>query len=124
MGNTVGAVGRTVRDKVQLGPSEDPNVWAPRPASSAHSDTDVPAEAAEIARAVLEEGAVTRGDLADMVAARRWGPAQFQRALKYALAHNMIRHVGRGVYAAPRQADRRADGTARDAEADTAGTQA
>jgi len=108
-----GRVGRTMRETVQqLGPGEEPALWNPRPATSVHSDTDVPREAAELTRVVLEEGAITRNDLGAAVQASHWGPAQFHRALRYALAHGMIRRVGRGVYAAPRRRDRERDGAA------------
>ncbi len=101
-----------LRDTAQLGPSQGhPAIWAPRPTLAAGSDTDVPAEAASIARVVLQEGAIARGALRQRVRSSLWEPARFQRALKYALAHGMICHVAHGVYAAPRYADRSAAAT-------------
>jgi hypothetical protein len=107
----LGRLRKTVREKAKLGPSETVPGFTPRPAVASVSDTDVPLEAAQIARAVLEEGAISRGQLRDRVNAGLWGPAQFHRALRYALAHEMIRHVANGVYAPPRPDQRIADAT-------------
>jgi hypothetical protein len=102
-----------MRDTAQLGPSQEhPSMWAPRTATPATSESDIPAEAAAIVRVVLQEGAIARSELSQRVRSSLREPARFQRALRYALAHGMICHVTHGVYTTPRHSDRIAITTA------------
>jgi MFS family permease len=63
--------------------------------------TELQSEVEAIGRAVDEGGPVSRDELYRAVAARRWGPGRFQRALGEAVASGRIRRTGRGRFEAP-----------------------
>jgi MFS family permease len=59
-----------------------------------------------IRRAVEEHGPVSRGQLADLVHCRSWGPGRFGEALHEALREGVIRRAGRGRFVAASASER------------------
>ena len=63
--------------------------------------TELQREVEAIGRAVDEDGPISSDELFRTVAARRWGPGRFRRALGEAIATGRIRRTGRGRFEAP-----------------------
>jgi len=63
--------------------------------------TELRREVEAIGRAVDEDGPISSDELFRTVAARRWGPGRFRRALGEAIATGRIRRTGRGRFEAP-----------------------
>ncbi|WP_448421520.1 MFS transporter [Mycolicibacterium sp. XJ1819] len=82
------------------GPSPRWYAWREPPPPGA-PDTALDHEIETIARAVAEHGEVGVRELYREVGARYWGPGEFRRAIREALAENRIHRQRRGRFAAP-----------------------
>lgn len=72
--------------------------WSPRQQiSSASADRDLDCEIEEISRALDASGPTTARRLAELVAARHWGPGRFRRALREALSRGRVVRLRRGA---------------------------
>jgi hypothetical protein len=66
--------------------------WAPT------AEQDLDREIESITRALDDRGPLDRGDLADLVGARYWGPGRFGDALHAAVDEGRIQRLARGRY--------------------------
>jgi hypothetical protein len=76
--------------------------WAPMTHSSSRDRDDdrfwLEREVELLRRAVADRGDLPRGQLADAVGARYWGPGRFGRALREAVRRRAVGKRGRGRY--------------------------
>jgi hypothetical protein len=74
--------------------------WRERPGGNAH-ETALDHEVETISRAVAEQDSMSMRELHREVGARYWGPGEFRRAVREALAENRITRRSRGRIGRP-----------------------
>ena len=97
--------GQSVAHRYRPGPSAGWNApWREAPAQGA-PETALDHEIETIARAVQEHDTMGLRELHRAMGARYWGPGEFRKAMREALAENRIARTHRGKVSAPRGSD-------------------
>jgi hypothetical protein len=97
-----GADGKRSEAPRRRRPVRHPAMWSGFPEASAPVSKDdlfLEREVDRIVAALTDAGPVRRHELAALIAARRWGPGRFRRALRVALEEGRVQRVGRERYA-------------------------
>ena len=93
--------GQSGARRYRPGPSAGWNApWREAPAQGA-PETALDHEIETIARAVEEHDTINLRELHRAVGARYWGPGEFRKAMREALAENRIARTRRGAVSAP-----------------------